>query len=219
MTSSTTFTGASLEEALRGGALDQPGASVALIGMVKASGKAGYIAFTRAGCDNWVELPTKMIEKAEQRGVSRCRDHSHPIFELVLNVTDSPEAKIFAALLIMSVQKQHAAPSAMNLDSAQHRFNAKPADFSSKGYGGYGATGRGDGQQQLPIAVPRKAGGFGGYGHGPGNGGLNAWGCWDSCCHRTCLASHWEAGPLGNWVEVCDLDYCDEPCTRCIWPW
>lgn len=63
-----------------------------------------------------------------------------------------------------------------------------------------------------PALQPR-IGGIGGIG-----GGLNAWGCWDSCCRSHCAAGHYEAGPVGS-VWVCDWRVCDEPCERCIWPW
>ena len=54
--------------------------------------------------------------------------------------------------------------------------------------------------------------GLGGGLGGGGLGGLNAWGCWQSWC---CTCSwHQVCNSLG-----CRWDCCDEPCTRCIWPY
>jgi len=50
-------------------------------------------------------------------------------------------------------------------------------------------------------------------------GGLNAWGCWSSCCESTCTAGHYEPDCCGRWIWVCDSRSCTDPCDRCIWPY
>lgn len=92
------FDGASLEEALLTDSLTTS-AAVQLIGMVKPSEVKGFIAFTRAGCDHWMDIPTNMIEKAEHRSTTRCKEHSHPVLALTLKEPKDPEAKILLALL------------------------------------------------------------------------------------------------------------------------
>lgn len=52
-----------------------------------------------------------------------------------------------------------------------------------------------------------------------GTGGLNAWGCWSSCCESTCTAGHYEPDCCGRWIWVCDARTCTDPCERCIWPY
>lgn len=96
MMKNTTFTGSSLEEALKNGSFTQSG--IELVGMVKASEKKGNVCFTRSGCDNWVDLPIDMIEEAEQIGKNICKDHSHPVMRITLKEPKNQEAKIFAAL-------------------------------------------------------------------------------------------------------------------------
>lgn len=96
-----TFTGADLEKALMTGALTKSGTE--LVGMVKSSEKAGYVSFTRSGCDSWVDLPASMIEQAEKLGQSVCKDHSHPVVKIILKEATNPEAQILSALLAQSM--------------------------------------------------------------------------------------------------------------------
>lgn len=91
------FTGAELETALKSGTLKESGTS--LTGMVKSSEKEGHISFTRSGCGTWIDLPNEMIERAEHVGNSTCKDHSHPVFNILLKTSDDPYSKILAALL------------------------------------------------------------------------------------------------------------------------
>ncbi|WP_193045258.1 hypothetical protein [Mycolicibacterium baixiangningiae] len=92
-----TYDGAALEEALRSDLFANAG--VELVGMLKPTDKSGHIQFTKSGCDAWVELPTSMIDNAEHLGQARCKDHSHPIFKILLKEATSPEAKVLATLL------------------------------------------------------------------------------------------------------------------------
>ena len=91
------YTGASLEKALASNELSQP--SFYLTGMVKFSQKPGYIAFTSAGCDSWVNIPVSIIEKAQKIGSQGCGDHSHPLMKLTIKQPASEEGNLFYALL------------------------------------------------------------------------------------------------------------------------
>lgn len=93
----TTYTGASLEEAVNSGSFEQP--AIELTGMVKASEYEDHIAFDRGGCENWVDLPTNLIERAEHLGQQPCRDHVHPVFRITLKESEDPAAQVFASLL------------------------------------------------------------------------------------------------------------------------
>src|SRR5215208_1378047 len=93
----TTYTGASLEEAVNSGSFEQP--AIELTGMVKASEYEDHIAFDRGGCENWVDLPTDLIDRAEHLGQQPCRDHVHPVFRITLKESEDPAAQVFASLL------------------------------------------------------------------------------------------------------------------------
>ena len=222
------YDGASLERALKSGELAR--SAVVLTGMVKASEKSGYICFTRAGCHDWVDMPISLIEHAEPRGHQRCRDHTHPVMEITLKQGKDPEAQILAALLMQEspAYGPTAYPSATTPPTT---YPQQVPQMPGAPMGGSGASvampGRLETRRRNPAqpgqfsgsATPfsaRLGGGFGGVG-GLG-GGLNAWGCWDSCCGSHCAAGHYEAGPVG-WQWVCDWWVCDDPCERCIWPW
>lgn len=94
---SKAFSGAELEKALKEESLVRTG--LMLVGIVKPSEKKGHIGFSRSGCDAWVELPTDMIEHAEQLGQLQCKDHAHPVFRITLKEAKDPEARILASLL------------------------------------------------------------------------------------------------------------------------
>jgi len=85
------FTGETLVQALKEGSLAQPKAL--LTGMVKQSDKEGYIAFTRSGCDEWVEIPVNMIQKADLLGHRRCEDHNHPLMQI--NIQEPTSTYLF----------------------------------------------------------------------------------------------------------------------------
>ncbi len=91
------FTGETLLEAIEEGSFDRPG--VDLVGMVKASEKDDHVSFTSGNCEEWVDLPTSMIERAEHVGHRPCKDHSHPVFRITLKEPEDPGAKLLAALL------------------------------------------------------------------------------------------------------------------------
>jgi len=102
------FTGEALEKALVNDELSQPG--LELLGMVKASDQKGHVSFTASGCDDWVDIPTTMIEQAERVGSSKCKDHSHPVFKLTLKESRSAEAQILSALLGQRASAGRAGP-------------------------------------------------------------------------------------------------------------
>ena len=96
------LTGKSLEQALLSGALEQP--ALELVGMVKAAEEDGKISFSRTDCESWIDVPTDLIESAEQLGHNRCQDHSHPVFRLSLKESNDPAAQVLAALLASSAR-------------------------------------------------------------------------------------------------------------------
>jgi hypothetical protein len=89
--------GAALEKALAQGSFDQ--SSPQLVGMVKASEKAGHINFAPAGCGSWVDVPSGMISEAQHIGHQTCEDRSHPVFRLSLVEPSDRQAKVLLELL------------------------------------------------------------------------------------------------------------------------
>jgi hypothetical protein len=210
-----TYTGATLEQALKDGSLTRPGS--VLVGMVKASQKGGHVCFTKSGCDSWVDLPDDLIECAEHVGQRACKDHAHPVMKITLKEPKDPVAQIYSALLAQPASAQ-AGPM-----PAQGWPSSVPQGYPViQGGGVYGSplmSVRGNGRTTASPAssIPRMSTRLGGGGF-PGGGGINAWGCWDSCCESTCKAGHYEEGQIGT-VWVCDWWECTDPCQRCIWPW
>jgi hypothetical protein len=145
------WTGASLEEALRSGKLDQP--ALELVGMVKAAEETGKISFTRTDCESWVDIPTDLIEKAEQVGQRPCRDHIHPVFRLKLKQPEDPEAQILAALLTSS------GPSAPQVMASPQMGNWSTGGFSEAAFRGGPATSGGTiAPGVLADGIPRAIG-------------------------------------------------------------
>lgn len=91
------FSGESLEKALQEGTLTH--SQLVLIGMVKPSEKSGYVGFAMSGCDEWIDLPTNMIEQADHIGQIPCRDHSYSVMKISLTEQSESEGKILLALL------------------------------------------------------------------------------------------------------------------------
>jgi hypothetical protein len=220
------FTGATLEEALKNDDFELSGTE--MTGMVKASKKAAHIAFTRSGCENWVDIPIGVIEKAEQLGKAPCKDHWHPIFKLTLKEPKDAEAKVFAALLAAVPQGGGRPPQSWPADaSAMHSSPPMPPQMQQMnpgaGFSRASAQGPGRGTQQGPAGgrpqtAARMAGGLGGFGGFGNYGGLNAWGCWESeCCDCILWGNCWYTGD-GRCIPEC-LQYSCQPCERCIWPW
>jgi hypothetical protein len=93
------FTGTSLEQALRDGSLEAPRREVSLLCMVKASDKPDHVSVTTAGCEQWLEMPARMIEQAEVVGHRSCKDHEHPLVRITLKQSGDDETQLLAALL------------------------------------------------------------------------------------------------------------------------
>lgn len=214
------FTGATLEEALKNDDFALSGTE--MTGMVKASKKAGHIAFTRSGCENWVDIPIGVIEKAEQLGKAPCKDHWHPVFKLTPREPKDAEAKVFAALLAAVPQGGGRPPQGWPAEVPQMHPQMMPTQPQTMlpMNAGIAASRATQGRPQRPPSgrpqtAARMAGGYGGIGT---TGGLNAWGCWESeCCECVLWGNCWYTGD-GRCIPEC-LQYVCEPCERCIWPW
>lgn len=205
------YDGASLVAALKGKAL--AGGGLTIVGMLKSAESDEFVSFTVAGCDGWVDIPVKLIEVADHVGEARCKDHSHPVFRIVLKESNDPIARVLAQLIsqIGAQRTQGARPSHTNV----HEYPEMSPPFEG-------------GQPGFPHSrMPRRSG-FSPFGTSVGNfgvgglggGGFGAWGCWDSCCETRCAAGRWVRNyALGRWVFECDHWVCVEPCERCIWPW
>jgi hypothetical protein len=208
------FSGEALEEALKSEELDQ--SEIELTGMVKSSDKPGHIAFARGGCDTWVDIPTKMIEQAEQLGRMPCKGHWHPQFRITLKKSNNPEARILSELLAkspISFPSALSGPPGANAALAGARWGGEPPRMS--GVAGANAalggaiSGGGPRRmspvqqmaqvQQMARTIQATRGGGGVGGGGLGNEGL--WGCrwhiWTYHC-EDCIP----------WTDICWPDIC-----------
>lgn len=202
---STAYSGASLEEALKGDAFSK--SEIMRIGMVKQSKTPGYISFTGGSCDNWIEIPTDMIERAEQMGSRPCKDHSHPVFRITLKAPKDPQSQIFASLLAQD--PAGGANPTPQMQGANAPVMEGPSGFQAMaGPGTSPPPGMRGGRSQ---SARLSTGGLGGLG-----GGLGAWGCWDSTC-TTCTLWEYVCNGTACWW-ICKLWY-ERDCERCIWPW
>ena len=52
-------------------------AGITIVGMVKQSKEPECIAFAAAGCESWVDVPIRLIEKAVQLDDWPWNDHAH----------------------------------------------------------------------------------------------------------------------------------------------
>lgn len=75
---------------------------ITLVGMVKQSKEPECIAFAPAGCDSWVDIPTRLIEKAVQLDDRRCNDHAHVVFRITLKEPADTEGRLLGKLLMAS---------------------------------------------------------------------------------------------------------------------
>ena len=76
------FTGSELEDALKNNEIAQ--SNIYIVCMVKKSDNSDYVSISCTNCDDWIELPTDIIESAVRIGQSNCNDHSHPIMKVFL---------------------------------------------------------------------------------------------------------------------------------------
>lgn len=169
-----TYSGQELEKALLGDELSRTG--VELVGMVKSSEKQGHVGFTASGCDGWVDLPTSMIERADNIGQSSCKEHTHPLVRIRLKESKSPEAQILAALL---ARPQPTSPQPTSPQLGHPSLQPRP-----------GGAPRG---LPAPPWVPKLAGGgFGPYGVNEVGPSVGFWP--DTCQGRGCwrCAGWWD---------------------------
>jgi hypothetical protein len=132
-----TYTGEALRDALKAGKLTKPRGSVELFGMVKESDDGSSIAFTRAGCDTWVDIPISMIERADHVGHRRCGEHSHPVFRITLKEGESIQARVFGALLASTPERPRVPPQGAR-PPRRGRFMARQRPPIGPGPGGAG---------------------------------------------------------------------------------
>ena len=139
MNTENRLTGSALEKALRSGGLDAP--SLEIVGMVKASDEEGRISFSATDCESWTDVPTDLIKHAERVGESPCRDHTHPVFRLVLADSDDPAAKVLSAVLASWRRSRHEPVSHRGPGRAPGPRSAYLARrFRPGGGGGFGLT-------------------------------------------------------------------------------
>jgi hypothetical protein len=92
--------GSSLEQALSDGSLETRSAGGAsLVCMVKKSDKHAHVSITAAGCQEWIDLPSDLIEEAEVIGRRQCKDHEHPLVRISLKPPTTEEGKTLSILL------------------------------------------------------------------------------------------------------------------------
>jgi len=107
------FSGASLEQALNEGSLETSHGATELVAMVKKSEEPGHVSITTSGCEEWIDIPTDMIEEAEVIGSRPCRDHEHPLARITLKAPTSDESRLLAALLRQTTRAQRIPPEAL----------------------------------------------------------------------------------------------------------
>lgn len=156
-----TFTGKTLESALNENSFDQVSSDIQLVGIVKKSDKEGYINFTQSGCGTWVDLPSKMIERAEFIENRTCKDHSHPVMKIILKHSDNPEYEILLSLLQMTTQSANSntarmsQPNSGNLPIGLPFENATMVrSIATGGFGGRGGFGMFDIDCDIRCDIP-----------------------------------------------------------------
>jgi hypothetical protein len=130
------LSGEELEKALREDRLESQ-SSIVLTGMIDSAEEEGFLRFTLAGCENWVELPTSIVQQAVVVGRKPCRDHSHAVVELTLKEPKGAAERVLHSLLAQSLARRPAPETDMS--------------------GGV----RGGGPQSRGVATMRVGGGFG----------------------------------------------------------
>jgi hypothetical protein len=129
------FDGVALEKALAEHKFNK--SSTQLIGMVKSSEKPGCVSFTPAGCDSWVDVPSDMIAEAEHIGHQPCKDHSHPVFRLLLKEPTDPQAKVLMALLAARAPNPPTVPTNFGGFSRASRDAGSLSPMMSEGCSSY----------------------------------------------------------------------------------
>lgn len=94
------YTGSDLENALKKGELRS---SRCIAGFVKESSVKGYVSFSMTNGRQWIDMPTKMIESAEQLSVISS-SIDDPTVRITLREPGDAEAKVLLALLSASME-------------------------------------------------------------------------------------------------------------------
>lgn len=171
-----------------------------LVGMVKAADDGKNISFTMSDCDSWVDIPAEMITNAEMIAESRCKDHSHPVFEITLQ----EEGKDPASKMLLALLAQGNAPRYSDVNPAPDMGGLPTRDFG--GLGGFegwdGPLGPDDGPLGPlgPLGghwFPRKF-------------------CWQQF-QKICVDSQYFKTPWGTWKEVCTKYRYIPVGWRCTW--
>jgi hypothetical protein len=93
------MSGAELEQALRDDTLGRQVQGVTVTVLIKASGTKGQVSVTASGCEEWIDVPSSMIDEAQVIGTRPCADHSHPLARLTLTPPKSEEGQALSRLL------------------------------------------------------------------------------------------------------------------------
>jgi len=106
------MSGAELEQALRDDTLGHQAQRATVTVMVKASGTDGQVSVTASGCEEWIDIPSSMIDEAQVIGTRPCAEHSHPLARLTLTPPKTEEGQVLARLLaqLTSTQQLHGPP-------------------------------------------------------------------------------------------------------------
>lgn len=93
---------------------DELAAPLTLTGMVKeAPDNSTHLLFAfGARCESWTSIPLDLIDKIELVDQLTCRDHSHPLVNVILKKQQSPEAVVLVSLLQASlIQRTPVSPA------------------------------------------------------------------------------------------------------------
>ena len=89
-------------------------------------GSTSTIEFsTSRSCDDWLTVPTDLIESIDHLGTVKCQDHTHPLVRLQLQRPD-PERQDVAFLLGLTYQLQ------ASLSRAVDKFGVKRAGVTAR---------------------------------------------------------------------------------------
>lgn len=156
------YSGHEFEKALTAGKLKAP---LVRFGMAKPSETPGYILFAEGDCNNWIKIPTHMIENVVNIAATKCRDHEHPFVQIEFKEPNEGDevAKVFAELL-----RQQSS------GLAHAGFAAHPATIESAG------NAQGQGAPGSAFSFQNRSG------IGIGGGGLIPEDCFCNHSHMEC---------------------------------
>lgn len=70
-----------------------------LVGLVKLSNDADSIDFSFTNCESWVTIRTSFIQEIQFIRSVPCKDHQHPLVEMVFPEFATEEGKLLSSLL------------------------------------------------------------------------------------------------------------------------